>query len=346
VSPFTLLIRTSLANPVQYSKRCETGSCCFQSSVSADEDILKKSMDSRRLMRNAELGLKIDYHDVQGGSFTRRCTVYFDGEICRVDTQRNNEDGTDDFRVVDVMNGENRIWYTTMTSGPGSRVASWVKDLTESAERESSILPHPWYLGLAACEWERLIHFQPELCVTGRGNAGDETEVSSGDYKKMNSWIVTRTGKSRGPCITWIGKRVAYRFERKEFCSCHAHGRLIWSATLSDAQWDRIKHLIPELLSQPKGGRPPDSQRACLEGILFVLLTGCQWEKLPKCFPSPSPAGDDSMNGLASASLRDSGIRCSWNWKTCRELTRKKPLRMPGSSGQQKGGPDWKDQVW
>ncbi|WP_437194612.1 IS5 family transposase [Planctomicrobium sp. SH527] len=49
-----------------------------------------------------------------------------------------------------------------------------------------------------------------------------------------------------------------------------------------------MKHLILEPLSQPKGGRPPHSQRACLEGILFVLLTGCHWEKLPKCFPSPS----------------------------------------------------------
>lgn len=63
---------------------------------------------------------------------------------------------------------------------------------------------------------------------------------------------------------------------------------LVGNTYLSDAQWDRIKHLIPEPLSQPKGGRPPHSQRACLEGILFVLLTGCQWEKLPKCFPSPS----------------------------------------------------------
>ncbi|SFJ70937.1 Putative transposase of IS4/5 family [Planctomicrobium piriforme] len=44
----------------------------------------------------------------------------------------------------------------------------------------------------------------------------------------------------------------------------------------------------PEPLSQPKGGRPPHSNREFLEGILFVLVTGCQWEKSPNCFPSPS----------------------------------------------------------
>lgn len=59
-------------------------------------------------------------------------------------------------------------------------------------------------------------------------------------------------------------------------------------AYLSDAQWERISPHIPELERSPLGGRPPHPARACLEGILFVLVTGCQWEKLPKCFPSPS----------------------------------------------------------
>jgi transposase len=59
-------------------------------------------------------------------------------------------------------------------------------------------------------------------------------------------------------------------------------------AYLSDAQWERLSPHIPELERGPFGGRPPHSARACLEGILFVLVTGCQWEKLPKCFPSPS----------------------------------------------------------
>ena len=59
-------------------------------------------------------------------------------------------------------------------------------------------------------------------------------------------------------------------------------------AYLTDAQWDRIAHMIPEPEEQPLGGRPFHAPRACLEGILYVLITGCQWSKLPKGFPSPS----------------------------------------------------------
>lgn len=50
-------------------------------------------------------------------------------------------------------------------------------------------------------------------------------------------------------------------------------------ADLSDAPWERISPHLPELERSPLGGRPPHPARACLEGILFVLVTGCQWEK-------------------------------------------------------------------
>jgi transposase len=59
-------------------------------------------------------------------------------------------------------------------------------------------------------------------------------------------------------------------------------------AYLSDAQWERIAPHIPEPEPNPLGGRPPHESRPCLEGVLYVLVTGCQWGKLPKCFPSPS----------------------------------------------------------
>lgn len=57
---------------------------------------------------------------------------------------------------------------------------------------------------------------------------------------------------------------------------------------LSDQHWERIRESIPEPERNPRGGRPRHSNRACLEGILFVLITGCQWEKLPSYYPSPS----------------------------------------------------------
>src|SRR3954470_6275715 len=31
----------------------------------------------------------------------------------------------------------------------------------------------------------------------------------------------------------------------------------------------------------PKGGRPPKDDKACLRGILYALREGCRWQKLP-----------------------------------------------------------------
>ena len=63
---------------------------------------------------------------------------------------------------------------------------------------------------------------------------------------------------------------------------------LVGKTYLSDAYWDRIRDWFPASPLRPHGGRPPHPPRECLEGILFVLVTGCQWEKLPNDYPSPS----------------------------------------------------------
>ena len=34
--------------------------------------------------------------------------------------------------------------------------------------------------------------------------------------------------------------------------------------------------------------RPPADDRLCFLGVLFVLRSGCRWEDLPDCFPSPA----------------------------------------------------------
>jgi len=54
---------------------------------------------------------------------------------------------------------------------------------------------------------------------------------------------------------------------------------------LSDEQWDRIAPCLPKLTSR---GRPWADNRACLEGILWVLRTGARWQDLPERYPSAS----------------------------------------------------------
>jgi len=48
-----------------------------------------------------------------------------------------------------------------------------------------------------------------------------------------------------------------------------------------EALWKAIEPLLPKPQRSPKGGRPPVSNRACLEGIVFVLQTGIPWQQLP-----------------------------------------------------------------
>lgn len=50
---------------------------------------------------------------------------------------------------------------------------------------------------------------------------------------------------------------------------------------VTDALWSRIAPLLPEEPPKPKGGRPRVSDRAALNGILYVLRTGIQWKHLP-----------------------------------------------------------------
>ncbi len=50
---------------------------------------------------------------------------------------------------------------------------------------------------------------------------------------------------------------------------------------VSKALWNAIAPLLPERGPSPKGGRPPVSDRSCLEGIIFVLKTGMPRQMLP-----------------------------------------------------------------
>jgi transposase len=58
---------------------------------------------------------------------------------------------------------------------------------------------------------------------------------------------------------------------------------------LSEAQWELIEPLLPEpKRRKDKRGRPWASNRACMEGILWVLQTGAAWRFLPDKYPSPA----------------------------------------------------------
>ena len=55
-----------------------------------------------------------------------------------------------------------------------------------------------------------------------------------------------------------------------------------------DELWDEVEPVLPKHPPSPKGGAPRKGDRQCLEGIAFVLKTGCQWQELPKSERWPS----------------------------------------------------------
>lgn len=54
--------------------------------------------------------------------------------------------------------------------------------------------------------------------------------------------------------------------------------RKAYRSDLTDTQWKRIKRLLPKPAAT---GRPRVNEREVINGILYVLSTGCRWEDMP-----------------------------------------------------------------
>lgn len=65
-----------------------------------------------------------------------------------------------------------------------------------------------------------------------------------------------------------------------------AGSRMDSTFRLNDEQWALIAPFFPQKYSSPLGGRPERDNRACFEGILWVLTTGARWKDLPAEYPA------------------------------------------------------------
>jgi transposase len=59
-----------------------------------------------------------------------------------------------------------------------------------------------------------------------------------------------------------------------------------------DELWERVEPLLPRYRRSKAGGRPRADARQVLDGILYVLRTGCQWKAVPQEFGSGSTLHD------------------------------------------------------
>lgn len=66
-----------------------------------------------------------------------------------------------------------------------------------------------------------------------------------------------------------------------------SHKERRYTSDLTDAQWEIIKALLALESSGP--GRPIElDMREVVNGIFYLVRTGCQWADIPKDFPAPS----------------------------------------------------------
>ena len=79
-----------------------------------------------------------------------------------------------------------------------------------------------------------------------------------------------------------------------------------YETDVSDAEWELLKPLIyqPEARRGRGGWRDPNSARACLDAIRYVLKSGCQWSLLPKEF-APKSTVHDALSTWTKQGLRE-----------------------------------------
>jgi transposase len=77
----------------------------------------------------------------------------------------------------------------------------------------------------------------------------------------------------------------------------HERAGLCYPSDLTDAGWARVEPFIPPA---KRGGRKRTVDvREVLNGIFYILATGCQWRALPKDLPPKSTVYD---------------YLCLWTW--------------------------------
>lgn len=66
---------------------------------------------------------------------------------------------------------------------------------------------------------------------------------------------------------------------------------------LTNEQWSVITPLVPQ--RKLGRGRPRNDDRQTLNGILYVLKTGCAWEDMPRVYGSPTTGWRRLQEGSA-----------------------------------------------
>lgn len=118
---------------------------------------------------------------------------------------------------------------------------------------------------------------------------------------------------------------------------------------MSDELWQRMKSVLPDYPTSPKGGAPRKDFRRVADAIFYRLRTGCQWKAIPPSLAPGSTAHryfqEWTQNGVFEAMWRlaleeyDELVGLDWQWQSIDGAMTKAPL------GGEKTGPNPTDRA-
>ena len=113
-------------------------------------------------------------------------------------------------------------------------------------------------------------------------------------------------------------------------------GNLCTIIRIPDKLWNKIKIILPKEKPSKTIGRPIVPYRKVLDGILYILRTGCQWKMLPKEYGSGSTAHRrfqewNNLNAFKKTWVKllkiyDKEIGINWIWQSIDSISIKSPL--------------------
>ena len=94
---------------------------------------------------------------------------------------------------------------------------------------------------------------------------------------------------------------------------------------ISDEFWERVEPFLEKFKRKKSGGSNPLDFRKILNGIFYLLKTGCQWQYIPRCYGSKSTIHEHFQKWVAdgvfsevfrlSVEEYDELIGIDWEWQ-------------------------------
>jgi transposase len=118
--------------------------------------------------------------------------------------------------------------------------------------------------------------------------------------------------------------------------TCRKKKHLPTIRKIPNGLWDEIKLILPSEKLDKTVGRPVVPFRKVLDGILYVLRTGCQWKMLPEEYVSGSTCHRRFQEWTVSKVFQKLLVRLlevyddlrgiSWIWQSLDSVSIKTPL--------------------